>query len=112
MQKCATVLRLRNANVPNGSSFQGLLRICNISLLSIPGTEKNALKRPKPLSKSYTGKTKKSGIICKFIFPPLFEPVSAALLLLETAVIAPVWIMILLEADAVVGDGYAIDRTI
>ena len=27
----------------------------NLSLLSIPDTEKNALKRPEPLSESYTG---------------------------------------------------------
>ena len=32
------------------------------------------------------------------IFPALFEPVSAALLLLETAVIALIWVMIQLKA--------------
>ena len=34
----------------------------------------------------------------KFIFSAFLEPVSAALLLLETAVIALIWVMIQLEA--------------
>ena len=37
-------------------------------------------------------------IIVRIIFPAFFEPVSAALLLLETAVIALIWVMIQLEA--------------
>ena len=86
-----------------------LLKSCNLLILSIPETEKNALKRPEPLSESYTGNTQKSGLISKITFPPFFAPVSAALLLLETAVIAPVWVMFMLEADAVVGDGFVID---
>ena len=52
-----TCLRLRNANVPNERSFQGLFKNCNLSLLSIPETEKNAFKRPEPPSESYTGNT-------------------------------------------------------
>ena len=36
--------------------------------------------------------------ICIFIFPAFFEPVSAALLLQEMAVVAPVWVMIQLES--------------
>ena len=48
-------------NVPNGRSFQGLSKTCNLSLLSIPETEKYALKRPDPPSESYKGKTLKSG---------------------------------------------------
>ena len=32
--------------------------------------------------------------IRKYIFPAVYEPVSAALSLLETSVIAPVWVMI------------------
>ena len=66
--------------------------------MSILETEKYALKRPDPLSESYKGKTLKSGNFCKIIFPAFFEPVSAALLLLETAVIALIWVMIQLEA--------------
>ena len=50
---------MRNANVPNERSFQGLLKTCNLSLLSVPEAEKNGLKRPKPLSESYTGNSKK-----------------------------------------------------
>ena len=34
----------------------------------------------------------------KFVFPAFLEPVSAALLLLETAVIGLIWVMIQLEA--------------
>ena len=52
-------------NVPNERSFQGLSKICNLSLLSISETEKYALKRPDPLSESYKGKTLKSGNLCK-----------------------------------------------
>ena len=37
------------------------------------------------------------GIYVKIIFPDFFKPVLAALLLLETAVIAPSWVMIQLE---------------
>ena len=37
-------------------------------------------------------------IFVKFIFPAFLEPVSEALLLLETAVIALIWVMIQLEA--------------
>ena len=51
---------------PNESSFQGLSKTCNLSLLSISETEKYALKRPDPLSESYKGKTLKSGNFCKF----------------------------------------------
>ena len=85
-------------NVPNQRSLQGLSKTCNLSLLSISETEKNALKRPDPLSESYKGKTFKSLIFLKIIFPPFFEPVLAALLLLETAVIALIWVMIQLKA--------------
>ena len=80
--------KTKNANVPNENSFQGLLKTCNLSPLSIAETEKNALKRPKPLSLSYTGNTEKSG--CTFVS-------SFEILLLETAVIATVWLMIQLE---------------
>ena len=86
-----TCLRLRNANVPNESSFQGLLKTCNLSVLSIPETEKNALKRPKQLSESYSENT----VVSLFIhFSAFFEPVSAALLVLVTAVIATVWLLL------------------
>ena len=37
-------------------------------------------------------------IFVKFIFSAFLEPVSAALLLLDTAVIALIWVMIQLEA--------------
>ena len=37
-------------------------------------------------------------IFVKIIFPAFFEPVSAALSLLETAVIALIWVMIQLKA--------------
>ena len=37
-------------------------------------------------------------IFVKIIFPAFFEPVSAALLLLETAVIALIWVMTQLKA--------------
>ena len=37
-------------------------------------------------------------IFVKFIFSAFFEPVSAAILLLETAVIALIWVMIQLKA--------------
>ena len=47
------------------------------------------------------------------IFPALFEPVSAALLLLETAVIALFWVMTAQGlSDAVVGDSFAIEKEI
>ena len=52
---------------------------------------------------------------CKFISPAVFEPVSAALLLLETAVIASVWVIIQLEAfltPLLATVLQAIDRTI
>ena len=61
-------------------------------------TGKYALKRPDPLSESYKGKTLKSGKFVKIVFPAFFEPVSATLLLLETAVIALFWVMIQLKA--------------
>ena len=89
-----TCLRLRNANVPNERSFQGLSKTCNLSLQSISETEKYALKRPDSLSESYKGKTKKSGNFCKILIFSFLR----ALLLLETAVIALIWIMIQLEA--------------
>ena len=60
-----TYLRLRNANVPNERSFQGLSKTGNLSLLSIPETEKYALKHPDPVSESYKGKTLISGNFCK-----------------------------------------------
>ena len=60
--------------------------------------KKNAPKRPEPLSESYTGNTWKSGNFRKIISPAIFEPLSAASLLLETAVIAPVCVLIQLEA--------------
>ena len=60
--------------------------------------EKYALKRPDPLSESYKGKTLKSEVYVRIIFPAFFDPVSAALLLLETAVIALIWVMIQLKA--------------
>ena len=85
-------------NVPNERSFQGLFKTCNVSLLSIPETEKNALKRPEPLSESYTGTPKNPEIFAKIISTAFFDPVSAALLLLETAVIPPPWVMIQLES--------------
>ena len=50
------------------------------------------------VSESYTGNTNKSGSFCKLKSPAFFEPVSAALLLLETAVMVTVWLMNLLEA--------------
>ena len=53
----------------------------NLSPLSIPETEENALKRSQSLSESHTENTKKSGSFCKFISPAVFEPVSAAQLL-------------------------------
>ena len=61
---------------------------------------KSALKRPDPhpLSECYKGRTLKSGTFCKNLFPDFLEPVSAALLLLETAVITLFWVMIQLEA--------------
>ena len=37
-------------------------------------------------------------LLVKIIFPAFFEPVSAALLLLETAAIALIWVMIQLKA--------------
>ena len=89
---------MRNANVPNERSFQGFAKTCNLSLLSIPETEKYALKRPDPLSESYKGKILKSGIFVKIIIPAFFEPVSAALLLLETVANAQIWVMIQLKA--------------
>ena len=48
----------------------------------------NGLKRPKPLSESYTGNTKKSGTFLNIMSPSFFEPVSAAVLLQEMVVIA------------------------
>ena len=59
--------------------------------------EGNALKRPEPLSESYTANNHKSHNFCKFKYPAFFEPVSAVLLLLETAVIDPGWVIIQLE---------------
>ena len=44
------------------------------------------------------------------IFAALFEPVPAALLLLETAAIALIWVM--MTPFIVVGDNCAIERTI
>ena len=87
-------------NVPYERSFQGLFKTCKLSHLSIPKTEKKARKRPGPPSEteSYTGNNMKSGNYCNFIYPAFFEPVSAALLPLKTVVIAPVWVMIQLEA--------------
>ena len=84
-------------DVPNESSFQGLFKMCTLSLRSIPETEKNTLKLPESLSENYTGNTLKSGNFCNFISPLFFEPDSAALLLPETAVIAN-WVIILVEA--------------
>ena len=66
--------------------------------MSIPETEKNALKNPEPLSESYTENTQKCGNFFIFISPAFSEPVSTVLLLLETAAIAPFWAMIQLEA--------------
>ena len=37
-------------------------------------------------------------ILVKIIFPAFFKPVSAALLLLETAIIALIWVMIQFKA--------------
>ena len=45
------------------------------------------------------------------IFAALFEPVPAALLLLETAAIALIWVM-MTPFIVVVGDNCAIERTI
>ena len=99
MQKVQEVsTRVSNANVPNERSFQGLFKTCNLSLLSISETEKYALKRPDPLSESYKGKSLKSGNFCKIHIFSFLEPVSEALFLLETAVIALTWVVIQLEA--------------
>ena len=102
-------------NVPNERSFQGLSKTCNLSLLSIPDTEKNAFKRSELLSESYIGNNQEPGN-CISIFPAFVDHVSAALLLLATAAVAPVWVVIQLEAFLTpllaTGDGFAIDRTI
>ena len=65
------------------------MKTCNLSLLSIPETEENGLKRPTPLSESYTGNTKKTGFFLLTHIFSFFEPVSAALLLLEMVAIVP-----------------------
>ena len=82
----------------NERSFQGLSKTCNLSLLSISEADNYALKRLDPLSESYKGKTLKSGKFRKFIFLAFLKPVSTALLLQETAVIALIWVMIQPEA--------------
>ena len=74
-------------------NFKGFSKL----VLSI-SFDSNALKRPEPLSESYTENTKKSGNFCKFRIPAFFEPVSAARSLLETSVIAPVLVIIQHEA--------------
>ena len=81
----------------NGN-FQGLYKTCNLSLLSILKTAKNALKRPEPQSESYTGNTKKFRNFYKIISPAFLNPNSADFFLLETAVNAHVWVMIQFEA--------------
>ena len=60
--------------------------------------EKYALKRPNPLSESYKGKTLKSWNLCKIHISSFLWACLAALLLLETAVIALFWVMIQLKA--------------
>ena len=85
-------------NVPNERSFQGLFKTCNLSLLSIPETEKKCSQT----SRANIGKLHRKRLkIRKFLgnqSPSFFEPVLAALLLLETVRIAPVWVMIQREA--------------
>ena len=49
------------------------------------------------------GTIKNLEFFCKFISPAILEPVSAALLLLKTEVIAPVWVMIRLEVFLIFG---------
>ena len=65
------IQHMLSAVTPNERSFQELSLTCNLSLLSIPQTEKYALKRPDPLSESYKGNTLKSEIFVKIIFPEL-----------------------------------------
>ena len=69
----------------------------------------NALKRPESLSKSYTGKTKKSGIIIEVIFPLFFEPITARngchCQSLDNDSARG-------YSDAVIGDSFANERTI
>ena len=89
------------------------MKTCILSLLSIPETEKNALKRPEPHSERYTGTLrKKSGKFCNFIYPALFEPVAAI-----TAKNGDHYPGVGNDSargfsDTVVGDGFAIDRKI
>ena len=51
------------------------MKTCNLSLLLIPETEKNALSRPEPLSESYTENTYKPGIFVNSLlqFPTTTE---------------------------------------
>ena len=60
------------------------------------------------------GTLRNSEIFCEFIPPSFFEPVSADVLLLQMVTIAPVWTIVQPPdfSDAVVGDGFAIDRTV
>ena len=60
---------------------------------------RNMLSNVQTHSRKVTkGRPKYQEIFVKLIFSAFLEPVSAALLLLETAVIALIWVMILLEA--------------
>ena len=68
------LFKTANCEFTNESSFQELLKTCNLLLLLIPDTEKNSLKRPKPLSQSYTGNIKKSG--CNFAHSNLYLSLS------------------------------------
>ena len=94
--------------------MKGLSKTCNLSLLSISETEKYALKRPDPLSESYKGKTLKSGIFCKI---HIFSFLRACFSSLITARNSGHCTNLDNDSargfsDAVVGDSFAIERTI
>ena len=95
--KSSLLRRLRNANVPNESSFRGLLKTCNLFIITTV-TSRGA-KKCSQTSRATIGKVQREQLnFCNFLSLAFFQPVSAALLLLETAVIAPVWLVIQLGA--------------
>ena len=101
-------------NVPNERSFQGLSKTCNPSLLSIPETEKYALKRPDPLSESYKGKTLKSGNFCKTRISSFLRACFSSRITARNGGHCTNLGNDSAQgfSDAVVGDSFAIERTI
>ena len=105
---------MRNANVPNERSFQGLSKTCNLSLLSISETEECALKCPEPLSEIYQGKTLKSGTFCEIHNSSFLRECLSSLITARNSGHSNNLGSDSARgfSDAVLGDSFAIDRTI